>query len=73
LDNSIRKQIDKYLDKLKISGDPRNIGKALSADLSGLWRYRIGDYRIPTGSAYKQETLFMHVIPGKGIVFIHTQ
>jgi mRNA interferase RelE/StbE len=46
LDNSVRKQIDKYLDKLRISDDPRNMGKALSADLSGLWRYRIGDYRL---------------------------
>jgi mRNA interferase RelE/StbE len=46
LDNSVRKQIDKYLDKLRISGEPCSMGKALSADLSGLWRYRIGNYRI---------------------------
>ena len=26
--------------------DPREIGKALSGDYSGLWRYRVGDYRI---------------------------
>jgi mRNA interferase RelE/StbE len=26
--------------------NPRAHGKALAADLSGLWRYRIGDYRI---------------------------
>lgn len=26
--------------------DPRIHGKALSANLSGLWRYRIGDYRL---------------------------
>ena len=46
LDNSIRKQIDKYLEKLSFSSDPYSMGKALSADLSGLWRYRVGDYRI---------------------------
>lgn len=46
LDNSIRKQIDKYLDKLIVSADPCSMGKALSADLAGLWRYRVGDYRI---------------------------
>jgi mRNA interferase RelE/StbE len=46
LDNSVRKQIDKYLDKLRTAADPCSMGKALSADLSGLWRYRIGDYRI---------------------------
>jgi len=26
--------------------DPRSHGKALSAELSGLWRYRIGDHRL---------------------------
>lgn len=26
--------------------DPRQHGKALSANLSGQWRYRVGDYRI---------------------------
>lgn len=25
---------------------PRNRGKALTGSLSGLWRYRIGDYRV---------------------------
>ncbi len=26
--------------------DPRRFGKSLGGDLSGLWRYRVGDYRI---------------------------
>jgi mRNA interferase RelE/StbE len=26
--------------------DPRSIGSALTGDLGGLWRWRIGDYRI---------------------------
>ena len=26
--------------------DPRAHGKALTADRSGLWRYRVGDYRL---------------------------
>lgn len=26
--------------------DPRQRGKALTANLSGLWRYRVGDYRV---------------------------
>ena len=46
LDNSVRKQIDKYLDKISVSADPCSMGKALSVDLTGLWRYRVGDYRI---------------------------
>ena len=36
-----------YLDT-RVAGrvDPRRFGKALHADLAGLWRYRVGDYRI---------------------------
>ena len=26
--------------------DPRQLGRALSGDLSGYWRWRIGDYRV---------------------------
>ena len=42
-----QKRIFKFLDE-RILGkdDPREIGKALSGDYSGLWRYRVGDYRI---------------------------
>jgi mRNA interferase RelE/StbE len=28
------------------SADPRRLGSALAGDLKGLWRYRVGDYRI---------------------------
>ena len=35
-------------DKLEGCENPRVYGKALSSNLSGLWRYRVGDYRIIT-------------------------
>jgi mRNA interferase RelE/StbE len=36
-----------YLDE-RVAGiaDPRRFGKGLKADLAGLWRYRVGDFRI---------------------------
>jgi mRNA interferase RelE/StbE len=36
-----------YLDE-RVAGseDPRRFGKNLKADLAGLWRYRVGDFRI---------------------------
>jgi mRNA interferase RelE/StbE len=42
-----QKEILAYLDK-RVAGkeDPRRFGKALHANLAGLWRYRVGDYRI---------------------------
>ncbi len=29
-----------------VDDDPRRFGKALRHELQGLWRYRIGDYRV---------------------------
>ncbi|QTQ15772.1 type II toxin-antitoxin system RelE family toxin [Treponema parvum] len=46
LDGSIQKQILKYVHELKGLKDPRTRGKRLKSNLAGLWRYRIGDYRM---------------------------
>ncbi len=47
LDRQAQKEIIAYLgDRVAGTGNPRRFGKALRADLSGLWRYRVGDYRI---------------------------
>lgn len=36
-----------YLRKrIATADDPRRFGRALTGDLKGLWRYRVGDYRI---------------------------
>ena len=46
LDNSVKKVIQKYLDKLESREDSRSLGDPLESNLAGLWRYRVGDYRI---------------------------
>lgn len=47
LDRSISKRIDKYLnERIAKQKDPCLFGKALLHDKSGLWRFRIDDYRI---------------------------
>jgi mRNA interferase RelE/StbE len=33
-------------DRIANLNDPRSTGKALTGPLGGLWRYRMGDYRI---------------------------
>jgi mRNA interferase RelE/StbE len=33
-------------DRLKGTEDPRHLGKALHGEKRGLWRYRVGDYRL---------------------------
>ena len=47
LDKQAQQRIITYLDERVVGeGDPRRFGKGLKADLAGLWRYRVGDYRI---------------------------
>ena len=46
LDNSVKIRILKYLKKLEGYDNPRALGKPLTENLSGYWRYRIGNYRI---------------------------
>ncbi|MEA3363547.1 MAG: type II toxin-antitoxin system RelE/ParE family toxin [Thermodesulfobacteriota bacterium] len=47
LDRPIQKRLLDWLDE-RISGckDPRHFGEPLRGDLTGLWRYRVGDFRI---------------------------
>jgi mRNA interferase RelE/StbE len=47
LGRAAQTEILEYLDTL-IAGkqDPRRFGKKLKADLAGLWRYPVGDFRI---------------------------
>lgn len=46
LDKTAKQRIEQAIDQLAASDNPRNTGKALQGSLSGLWRYRIGDYRL---------------------------
>lgn len=47
LDKANRQRIFDYLnDRIQDCKNPRHFGEALKANLSGLWRYRVGDYRI---------------------------
>jgi mRNA interferase RelE/StbE len=47
LDRAAQTSIVKFLrEKLQPAPDPRSLGKPLHGDKQGLWRYRVGDYRI---------------------------
>jgi mRNA interferase RelE/StbE len=46
LGRSVRSRIDKYLSNVAASQEPRARGKALGGNLAGLWRYRVGDWRV---------------------------
>lgn len=47
LDRQIQKEIVAYLDdRIATPEEPRRFGKPLRAELAGLWRYRVRDYRL---------------------------
>lgn len=46
LDRNVAKRIIAKLREISQLEDPRSTGKALVGNLAGLWRYRVGDYRI---------------------------
>lgn len=45
LDKTTAARILDTLEQISHLDDPRTRGKALTGNLTGLWRYRIGDYR----------------------------
>lgn len=47
IDRQNAKRIMNFLDgRVTLLDDPRSTGKALTGPLGGLWRYRVGDYRV---------------------------
>ena len=46
MDKQAARRIRDELEEIAELDDPRSRGKALVGNLAGLWRYRVGDYRI---------------------------
>ena len=64
LGHSARSEIQQYLRKrIAAVENPRRFGHALLGDLKGLWRYRVGDYRI-VADIREKEILVMVVTVG---------
>lgn len=46
LDRTTAGRVLGELEEIANLDDPRSRGKALTGNLAGLWRYRVGDYRV---------------------------
>jgi mRNA interferase RelE/StbE len=54
LNRSVQAEILDYMDKrIAMAANPCDFGKSLRHDKFGLWRYRVGDYRIICELNYK--------------------
>lgn len=45
LEKPVAKRIITFL-RQRVASDPRAVGEALKGNLSPMWRYRVGDYRL---------------------------
>ncbi len=46
LDRTVQRRVLAYLHEVGALEDPRTRGKGLTANHVGVWRYRVGDYRV---------------------------
>ncbi len=46
MDKQVARRIRDKLAEISTLENPRSTGKALTGSLAGVWRYRVGDYRI---------------------------
>jgi mRNA interferase RelE/StbE len=47
LNRTAQESIIRFLrERVQTADNPRQLGKALHGDKGGLWRYRVGDYRL---------------------------
>jgi mRNA interferase RelE/StbE len=69
LDNSVKNQIDKFLEKLNKRDDPQSMGKPLLGNMAGLWRYRVGDYRIVTEIKGSELIILIVSIKHRSVVY----
>jgi mRNA interferase RelE/StbE len=70
LDPQTRSRIRNYLEvRIASLDDPRSQGKALTGPLGGLWRYRVGDFRIICELQDKRLVIFVVTIDHRSEVY----
>jgi mRNA interferase RelE/StbE len=69
LDKSVQKRIIRFLEKAGILKNPKSSGKPLTGDLKGLWRYRVGDYRIIAEIKDKEFIILVLHIGHRSVVY----
>jgi len=68
LDKVVKKQIFDYLE-FRVLKDPFAFGKSLTANKSGLWRYRVNNYRIICGIKKDKFIVLVVKIGHRSIVY----
>jgi mRNA interferase RelE/StbE len=70
LDKPIQRRIFAYLHgRIAASTDPRDFGKPLLHELAGLWRYRVGDYRVLCSIEEDKLTVLVVEIGHRSVIY----
>jgi mRNA interferase RelE/StbE len=70
LDRSIQRRIFRYLhERIASAADPRDFGKPLLHELAGLWRDRVGDYRVLCSIEEDRLTVLVVEIAHRGVIY----
>ena len=70
LSSSDRARVLRYLhERVATLDDPRQLGKALKADFTGAWRYRVGDLRIVVRLEYDVLVVLVIAVANRGDVY----
>jgi mRNA interferase RelE/StbE len=60
LDRSVQRRLQDYIrDRIARAEDPRAFGRPLRGDKVGLWRYRVGNYRMICSIEEKAATVLV--------------
>ena len=59
LDKTVSRQILDYMEEISELADPFSRGSGLKGNLVGLWRYRVGDYRVICDIQARVVTVFV--------------
>ncbi|MDR0854492.1 MAG: type II toxin-antitoxin system RelE/ParE family toxin [Clostridiales Family XIII bacterium] len=71
IDHSQGQIIANWIDKNLVGAvDPRQLGKALTGNLKGFWRYRVGSYRILAEISDDVVTIFIIDIDHRSKVYL---
>lgn len=70
LDGSIRRQILEYLEnRVAPAENPTQLGKALTSEFAGLWRYRVGDFRILCRLEHEAAIVFVLYVGHRSAIY----
>jgi len=70
LDRYTQRMLKAWIDKNLVDcTDPRRHGKGLTANRSGQWRYRIGDYRLIADISDEKITILLLTVGHRSVVY----